>query len=180
MILKKTALLKDIFISLCRKFSAKTSVIEELWAEIFTLYNQKNRFYHNLKHVKNVLYEIKETRKLVSDFDTILLSAFYHDIIYDPTKNNNEEQSAIFAKKSLKKLNSNSEIIEKCTNQILATKKHKSEDNDTLHLIDADLSIFGKSEEVYREYTVNIRKEYSFLSDEEYKKGRTKVIQYFL
>lgn len=46
--------------------------------------------------------------------------------------------------------------------------------------MDADLSILGKSSQVYLEYTKQIRKEYSIYPHFLYKPGRKKALEHFL
>lgn len=53
-------------------------------------------------------------------------------------------------------------------------------DADTNFLLDIDLSILGKSPEVYKKYTEDIRKEYKIYPDFMYGKGRTKVLKSIL
>lgn len=43
-------------------------------------------------------------------------------------------------------------------------------------MISSDMAILGKNSIVYNEYKNNIRKEYSQYSDEEYNKGRIRVL----
>jgi len=106
---------------------------------------------------------------------------FYHDVVYDATSKLNEEKSADIAKERLEILDLNNEDLQQVYEQILATKSHqKSENEDTNFLLDADLSVLGKSSKVYSEYTKQIRKEYSIYPDFLYKPGRKKVLQHFL
>ena len=51
---------------------------------------------------------------------------------------------------------------------------------DTNIFLDADLAILGQSDENYKLYTKQIRQEYSFFSDADYKKGRVGVLKHFL
>jgi predicted metal-dependent HD superfamily phosphohydrolase len=53
-------------------------------------------------------------------------------------------------------------------------------DPDTQVLLDADLAILGASEERYRRYAADIRKEYAFVSDAAYLAGRAAVLERFL
>ncbi len=55
-----------------------------------------------------------------------------------------------------------------------------SEESDTNFFIDADLAILGASEDVYREYSKRIRREYNFYPDVIYMPGRKKVLKRFL
>ncbi|MGB1315039.1 MAG: hypothetical protein ACPG4Y_03410, partial [Chitinophagales bacterium] len=106
---------------------------------------------------------------------------FYHDIIYNALKANNELKSAELAKKRLIQLSVNNSTITHCFNHILATKNHtKSINDDTNYFLDADLSILGKPWDTYSLYIKNIRKEYAIYPDLIYNSGRKKVIQHFL
>ncbi|WP_139419536.1 HD domain-containing protein [Chryseobacterium mulctrae] len=174
-------ILKDRFESLCLNFTKDKILIEKFWFEIEKKYSGKSRYYHNLQHLENMFEEIDAVRNQIEKFDNISFSIFYHDVIYDPTSKLNEEKSADIAKERLESLDVNNDDIQKVYKQILSTKSHqKSKDEDTNFLLDADLSILGKSSEVYSEYTKQIRKEYSIYPDFLYKPGRKKVLQHFL
>lgn len=113
--------------------------------------------------------------------EALLFAAFYHDVIYDVLQQDNEERSADLAKTTLVELNIPAEVTELCNNHILATKKHEySACADTNLFTDADVAILGALPPLYREYTGNIRREYSVYPDEVYKPGRIKVLEHFL
>lgn len=106
---------------------------------------------------------------------------FNNYAIYDSTKSDNEEQSAELAEKHMNELSVPSERIEKCVQQIIATKSHEvSENNDTNLFTDADLSILGQPWEEYSRYAQNVRKEYSQYPQLIYTSGRKKVLRHFL
>ena len=106
---------------------------------------------------------------------------YYHDIVYDVLKKNNEERSALLAEKRLTVLQIPRKSIESCTRHILATKAHQTnEDPDTNFFTDADLSILGSDWDAYNTYRHQVRKEYSVYPDILYKPGRRKVLQHFL
>lgn len=173
--------LKDIFFNISTRYTTDIIFIDSLWKEIEKKYNSKNRYYHNLFHLENMICELKNINDFINDFDTLLFSVFYHDIIYKPTAKDNEEKSAEIAKSRLEKLSVLPEDIEKVSDQILATKSHNTSTNtDTNFLIDADLSILGKTWGEYEKYIGQIRKEYSIYPDFLYKPGRKKVLQHFL
>lgn len=174
-------ILKDRFESLCLNFTKDKILIEKFWFEIEKKYSGRSRYYHNLQHLENMFEEIDAVRNQIEKFDNISFSIFYHDVIYDPTSKLNEEKSADIAKERLEILGVNNNDIQRIYEQISATKSHqKSEDEDTNFLLDADLSILGKSSEAYSGYTKQIRKEYSIYPDFLYKPGRKKVLQHFL
>lgn len=173
-------MLRNRFEKLVGKYTTNLSLIDELWNEIERNYSDENRHYHNLIHLENMMKEVDEVIKKILNPDSILFSLFYHDIIYNPSKNNNEEKSAELAVKRMKEIGIQNSDIEDTKKQILATKSHHSEDNDTLYLIDADLSILGQAPEVYSNYSANVRKEFRIYPDFIYKPGRKKVLLSFL
>lgn len=173
--------LRERFSILCSKFTQDQNFIESLWTEIERRYSEKGRYYHNFEHLDNMFRELDDVTAYLQDYNAIAFSVFYHDVIYDASSKLNEEESARFAEKQLQLIGTAPEFIEKIDQQIMATKFHKeSSDNDTDYLIDADLSILGKEQEKYKDYTQKVRKEYSIYPDFLYKPGRKKVLRHFL
>lgn len=174
-------MLKKTFISLVSHYTNDSDLSTVLWIEMVKNYDSKKRHYHNLSHLENLLSELKKVKPQIRNWNTILFSVFYHDIIYNPIKSDNEEKSALYASKTLYSLSVPEKMINSCLEQILATKSHKTSlDQDTNFFTDADLSILGKEWEVYKLYTENVRKEYAIFPDLIYKPGRRKVLQHFI
>jgi predicted metal-dependent HD superfamily phosphohydrolase len=65
---------------------------------------------------------------------------------------------------------------------ILATKEHKGEGltKDGKLFLDADLFILGTPEDIYKEYSKAIRKEYGWVPSFLYKRGRKKLLENFI
>jgi predicted metal-dependent HD superfamily phosphohydrolase len=173
--------LKQNFIELFHTYCNNQEIVSKCWNEIEVRYGGKKRYYHNFTHIKTLIDELLECKYLVNDWDTLLFSVFYHDIIYNVLKGDNEERSAEVAVQRLSAISFPEEKIQLCKEEILATKNHKlSENNDVNLFTDADLSILGQSTDVYQQYCSQIRKEYSIYPDIIYKPGRRKVIDHFL
>ena len=156
-------------------------LISDLWNEIQTQYAKSTRYYHNLSHLDKLTTLLSKVFEKIQDWQTVVFSIAYHDIIYDSLKKDNEEKSAALASQRLMKLGISEGQREKCIAQILATKGHQiAEEGDTNYFTDADLAILGSVSEEYKQYTKWIRKEYKFYPDLIYKPGRKKVLQHFL
>jgi predicted metal-dependent HD superfamily phosphohydrolase len=174
-------MLQETFIQLLKNYTTNENTIISMWAEIEKQYTHKKRQYHNLTHLENLLQQLNEIKAHIADWDTMLFALYYHDIVYKTLKNNNEEQSALWAQKKLMHISVPATIIDNCTKQILATKQHlANNDTDTNFFTDADLSILGQNWDTYFKYTIQIRKEYSIYPDLIYKPGRKKVLENFL
>ncbi|WP_229251050.1 hypothetical protein [Emticicia sp. BO119] len=173
--------LKETFINLLKEYINSSDMVNSYWHEIEKAYTNKDRHYHTMNHLENMLSELTEVRSQINDWNTILFSLFYHDIIYNVLKSTNEEQSAELAQKRLQAIALPAKMIDSCYQQIIATQKHIfSQDSDTNFFTDADLSILGKDWFLYEQYSQRIRKEYSIYSDMVYKPARKKVLNQFL
>lgn len=176
-------MLKDIFITLLRKYSHVNddAVFNQYWEEIESNYAHKKRHYHTLTHLENLINQLNEVKTNIKHWDTILFSVFYHDAIYNVLKKDNEEQSANLAEKRMLNIGIDTVIIQKTTDYILATKNHiLHEDSDCNFLLDADLSVLGSDWESYLAYSKQVRKEYSIYPNFVYNPGRKKVLNHFL
>lgn len=174
-------MLTDIFLHLVKQYSADHELANNMWLEIFTKYSEPKRFYHKIERIEAIVTELKEVKDRIEDWNTVLFSVFYHDIIYKASSNSNEEDSAKLAMQRLSEIKYPAEKIDKCAQLIIATKNHQfSEDADTNWLTDADLAILGQNPETYQAYADNIREEYTLYPDFLYNSGRKKALQHFL
>jgi predicted metal-dependent HD superfamily phosphohydrolase len=168
-------MLKDTFLTLMQKYTNDEEYIQVCWEEIRKSYSAESRYYHNLNHIKNMISELNNVSSYLKDLDSLLFSIYYHDIIFDTSKFDNEHRSAMFFEERIGL--TDFQHIEKCVEQIELTKEHKwSNDNDINILLDLDLAIFGKSKIEYQSYCQSIRKEYYEYSKTEFNNGRRKVL----
>jgi len=145
-------------------------------------YSGSGRHYHNVSHLSALIQLQQEYIAAISDNESLLLAIFFHDVIYDVKKSDNEELSAQAAINYLQQTSYPTGKIEKVADFIRATKTHvnTNSDSDLDHFLDFDLSILSVTPEAYNAYTTQIRAEYSIYPDELYKPGRAKVLQHFL
>lgn len=173
--------LNDIWEELTSNYTNNIGLINEFWNEIVNCYSSKGRHYHNMDHLEYMIKLAHNYKSEIVDFDTLLFSIFYHDIVYNTQRSDNELESAQLAGNRLERLGLISDQVVKCHEQIMATKEHNNDTNaDINSLVDFDLAILGDEPERYLEYTKKIRKEYSIYSDFMYTKGRRKVLRHFL
>jgi predicted metal-dependent HD superfamily phosphohydrolase len=174
-------MLREIFKKVCEKYTSDEMIILSLWNEIEKNYSAKKRYFHNLDHLSHLYSQLELCRKEIYDYDAILFALFYHDIIYNVLKSDNEEKSGELAMKRLKEIRFPEERMIRCKSHIISTKSHVvSTDSDTNLFTDADLSVLGSSPGEYKTYSQKIRNEYSIYPDLIYNPGRKKVLKHFL
>lgn len=140
------------------------------------------RFYHNLEHLTEMFRVVERLNATVEDPNALQLAVWFHDAVYDSRARDNEHRSGELAVDLLGPIGVPASGIERVVRMIWATA-HTADppaDRDTRVLLDADLAILGASEERYARYAADIRKEYAWVSDDDYRAGRIGVLNKFL
>lgn len=159
---------------------------EEIFLKLAKLYSASNRHYHTLEHVSACLDELDAIPNKGENFLTaemrneIALAIFFHDAIYNPKKNDNEFESAMFFREIAENHNLLASSTLSVYHMILATKDHEASTRAAQYLLDIDLSILGTSDAVFDRYDQDIRKEYAHVSDVEWNFGRKQFMKKFL
>jgi predicted metal-dependent HD superfamily phosphohydrolase len=161
-------------------FGIEQTEIAQSFSLLTQAYSTSDRYYHNLTHIHHVLSVIDTLQIYAQDLLSIRLAAWFHDVIYDPQRHDNEQQSAEYAAELLKNLQVPVKTIETVTDLILQTKYHQGNSIDSQILLDADLAILSAPIEEYQTYASAIRQEYAWVSDANYILGRQQVLERFL
>lgn len=145
---------------------------------IVKYYSEPHRFFHTMKHVERLIEGILACDFLGdSEKEILILTAIYHDIIYNPQNKNNEEKSAELLKEHTR-IPSNIGITMAC-DIILNTKTHKKTGNilvDTF--LDLDMETISKTTFVKMlQYERKVFKEYQFVDYKTYKEERIKFLE---
>jgi predicted metal-dependent HD superfamily phosphohydrolase len=145
-------------------------------------YTQTHRAYHNLMHIEDVLLRVEELEPPAEHELTLALAAWFHDAVYQPGKDDNEDRSAYVAYDALEQIGADPELIAEVVRLVRLTASHDPEADDIAGqvLSDADLSILAAPRERYEQYAHAIRQEYVQVPQAEYRAGRAKVLQTFL
>lgn len=173
--------LKTDWINLASRYSNNSQLIASIFELIASHYNQPHRHYHTLQHLFDVFDDLANPiAELVQlEQDSILFAVWFHDIIYQPGRKDNEAKSAEIAVEQLKLLDVPKETMSMVHQAILCTHKHKDPNHcyATELFLDADMAILGKSKDEYYAYTENVRKEFSRIPNILYNKGRKNFLE---
>jgi predicted metal-dependent HD superfamily phosphohydrolase len=159
-------------------FAERTSALFPRLAEA---YSGPGRHYHTLQHLREVL-EVLDGFRHEEPSPVAEVAAWFHDVVYDPRRADNEERSAEWMRRELVDLEINPDFIHRAAQLILFTQMHNApgDDRAAAILLDADLAILGSSPERYAAYAEAIRREYAWVPESVYRKGRTNVLNSFL
>src|SRR5947207_15951860 len=74
---------------------------EEVRGEIFEMlaaaYAGRDRYYHGIGHIRECLRELDSVRDSADDPRALELAIWFHDVVYDGRRKDNEERSAELA-----------------------------------------------------------------------------------
>jgi predicted metal-dependent HD superfamily phosphohydrolase len=166
------------FITWCRHHGASEAAAAHLWTQLSTLYTEPHRHYHHLGHITSSLDEFDTTG---SNHSLIEGAIWFHDVIYDPKRGDNEAASiAWFLDATSSWLDLEAAAV--ITRLIEATdfRLPLTDDPDSRLMVDIDLAILSASPEAYEDYCQAIRQEYAHVSAEAFRDGRAKVMAGFL
>jgi predicted metal-dependent HD superfamily phosphohydrolase len=160
---------------------AQMNIPIQLYDEVIKNYAQPHRHYHTQQHVAECLEHFAELRHLAKNPAEIELALWFHDVIYELLRHDNEQLSAEWAQSSVLKAGLDKTVANRIYGLVLATQHHaKPDEMDTKLLIDVDLAILGTQPQRYKEYEQQIRQEYSFVPEITFRLKRAEILQYFL
>jgi len=144
-------------------------------------YSSPDRFYHNFTHIHDCLSVFDETSFLATHPEEVELAIWFHDAVYDTSRNDNEQRSSEWAEVVVQNAGLSWQTAERVTSLILATR-HQEEVKgvDAQLMVDVDLSILGRDPAVFWQYEENIRKEYAWVPEELFRRERVKILRSFL
>jgi len=150
------------------------------WAAVVDAWSRPHRRYHDLAHLAAVLGLVAALPG-ATDPDAVRLAAWYHDVVYEPDRSDNEQVSAERARAGLRGLVSDPRLDE-VERLVLLTAGHDPEPDDAngAVLCDADLAVLAGPPDAYAAYASAVREEYGHLSDAEFTAGRIAVLEQLL
>lgn len=145
--------------------------------QLVAAYAAAGRHYHNLSHIEDCLASLARVEGLsVAERETLSEAIWWHDVVYDPTRLDNEERSAELAEQHVR-----TELRREVGRLIRLTRTHDVAAGDRLGaiLISIDLSILGTDSARYDAYAAAIRREFIHVGEEDYRVGRARVLRHF-
>jgi predicted metal-dependent HD superfamily phosphohydrolase len=168
---------------LAQRQSSKPPAAEAVLDELIRAYREPARHYHTLAHIAALLRQLEAYSGAVGNRDAVALAIIFHDVVYDPRRQDNEQQSAVVARQRLAALGFPASLIQKVAAYIEATQHGRVldiQDEDLALLLDLDLSTLASAPEIYRLYASDIRREYGHVPTALYRLGRRQILEGFL
>ena len=165
----------------------------EISRRIQQSYDESWRHHHNYLHILDMLKTAsREAADWLDEADipALFWAIIFNDIVYIPSREDNEESSVRVMKTIMAKFKRNriffwrsnnklDELIGRVEQLIMLTKTHKYSDHDRVGqmLVYCDMRILAQPKDIYEAYAANIEKEYYHLSPEAFNKGRIEWLE---
>ena len=123
---------------------------------------------------------------MLRDEAGVALAIFFHDVVYDPRRADNERESVRVFEEFAASVGLAKRMARKVVGFIERTVTHtlpggEGEGEGDLELfLDFDLEVLARPNEEYEVYARQIREEYGYYEEDEYRKGRVGVLRGFL
>ncbi|MEO6435274.1 MAG: hypothetical protein ABIP55_05880 [Tepidisphaeraceae bacterium] len=165
---------------LCHGLST-AQVRRTMFDRLYAAYTGPDRHYHDLGHIADCLRELDGVRQLASRADAIEAAIWFHDLIYDGRRTDNEEQSAEEAGIWLTLLGADVAFIDEVKRLIVFTRHDRDpEATDGRLMVDIDLASLALPAEQFDENSRRIRLEYPHTAEADFRRARTQMLQRFL
>lgn len=145
-----------------------------LHRELLGHYQEPHRRFHTLEHVGGVLHHLQTTTAGLDDTCAAQLAAWYHDVVYDPARGDNEEVSALLATTRLAQAGAPAAVVEDVARLVRSTAGHQPEQLDEAALCDADLAVLAGTPAAYERYRSGVRAEYAHVDEPTWRAGRAR------
>ena len=146
---------------------------------LLSMWNESHRAYHNQNHLLDLIEQINENKSKFGsqkDYEKMILCALFHDCVYDPMRNDNEEKSSEFFMNSCQE--KNKDILD-IKQMILDTKTHEATTPLSEKFNQLDMNIVERDFDQLLEWENGIREEYKAYGDK-YKLGRLQFLESLL
>lgn len=152
-----------------------------VFTRLSAAYAEPTRAYHTAEHIEDCLTQLDSTRVPARHPDEVEAAIWFHDAVYVATRSDNEERSAELARDSLQEAGVASTVTVRIGTLVLGTRHDVAPtEPDAALLCDIDLSILGRSADVFDEFERQIRQEYAWVPEATYRSTRSRILRELL
>jgi predicted metal-dependent HD superfamily phosphohydrolase len=153
----------------------------DLYTVLRTRYAEAHRSYHTIQHLGECFVAFDDARHLADKVHEVELALWFHDAVYEVRRQDNEEQSASWARDAAIQHGVASSAADRVHHLVLATKHNATPASpDAALVVDVDLAILGAPAERFDEYEQQIRQEYSWAPGILFRRKPREILETFL
>ena len=155
--------------------------LRRLYGDVQVRYSEPHRHYHTVQHLAECFEKVQDIISLAEHPAEVNVGLWFHDVVYDTQRHDNEERSADWARSAAREFGVSADSAQRIYDLIMFTR-HAAEPVgiDAQVLVDADLSILGAQPARFQEYEVQVRSEYGWVPEAMFRSARAKILKRLL
>ena len=144
---------------------------------VLAAWAEPQRRYHDLDHLRDCLAELDGVPADGADRDRVEAALWFHDAIYDPRAGDNEAASGEWARRALAELGVPTAVADDVA-RLVGLTRHTAPASDPSGrlLCDIDLAILGRAPDAFDVYDRQIREEYAWVPEPDFRAARATVL----
>jgi len=143
---------------------ADSPTLRRLYADVRGRYSEPHRHYHTDRHLAECFENVRAIIALAEHPAEVNVGLWFHDVIYDTRRHDNEERSADWARTAAQELGASAESAQRIYDLVMFTRHAAAPVGiDAEVLVDANLSILGARPARFQEYETQVRSEYAWV-----------------
>ena len=174
--------LADRWQGLCRALEVPPGECD-VFDKLRAAYTAPDRYYHGIDHIDECLRELDAHRDQATNPLAVEVAIWFHDVVYDGRRTDNEERSADLADAELSRMGVGEPLRAEVRRLILLTRHNQppaADDADGRLMVDIDLASLARPPAVFDDNTRLIRREYPHVADADFRRGRRDMLGRFL
>ena len=152
-----------------------------LFERLIGAWSEEHRRYHTLQHLEECLQRTARTAHLAMRPAEVELALWFHDAIYDVQRDDNETLSAGWLRQTALEADAPADVAGRLHDLVMATSHAGVPSTaDEALLVDIDLAILGAPVERFDEYERQVREEYAWVPEADFRRARRRLLADFL
>ena len=166
--------------ALWRRLGAEQDALP-IFTRLEAAYAEPARAYHTAEHISDCLIQLDRSDSRVVRPDEVEAAIWFHDAVYQPGREDNEDRSADLARIALSASAVAPDSVSRIAELVLITRHERiSEEPHAALLSDVDISILGRSPDEFNRFERQIRQEYARVPDSLYRSTRSAILRRLL
>ncbi len=171
--------LEERWMRLWRRLGVPSVDNKAIYADLIRRYSEPSRRYHTLEHIEHCLEQLDMVQSLAANLWALEFALWYHDAVYDPKAEDNEERSAELAMEVASAAKLPAKFCLEVGRLVLATKHFSlaASGGDSQLIADIDLSGLALPHEKFEKNWQLIRAEYAWVPEDQFNADRSSMLR---
>ena len=148
---------------------------------LIAAWSEAHRRYHTLQHLDECVLTLESVASLAARPAELELALWFHDAVYDVRRDDNEVLSAAWVRQVALEADAPASVAGRLHDLVMVTRHvGVPASPDEALMVDIDLSILGAPAERFDEYERQVREEYAWVPEPDFRRRRRDLLAEFV